>query len=563
MQNLRLHLGWIVLLLVAPSHAQEAHLHPASSLTRPPTSTANRFGSVQFDNSCAPAVQADFNNAVAILHSFEYDEARDAFAKVAREDSTCAMAHWGEAMSYFHGLWSEFNATEGSRAAAAARKIATENPSTTSREKQFIAAISEIFSDQAIKQSQRPDNLPNSQGYSEPDQAAEAKYTARMADLHAHFPADREATIFYALSLAVTARSTDKTHADLHRCTALLNPLLREIPNHPGVAHYLIHCNDNPEMAADGLVAARKYAQIAPASAHATHMPAHIFAQLGLWNEMVNSNRIAIRAAEQDTHASPCEQVSNTLHAMSFLVVGLAETGQMAEARTVIERALPFKSTVPGGAQCPRSANDVLISYMLETSECRWAKDLVPNSGDPTYWYVAGIAAARTGDTVRAAEAEQTLIALRDHQAAQPGGSAQNQAEVFRLAVAGARAQQAGQMTEAAHDLQQAASLQDHLGTSYVTLKPVREMLADLLLANGETAQALTEYKAVLAQKPNRFDSLYGAGSASYAQGDTSAARAYYTQLLAFAKGDERPELAIARSRIKEIAPAAAASNNR
>jgi tetratricopeptide (TPR) repeat protein len=553
-------LGWIVLLLAIPSRAQEAHMHPGSGPMKPPTSVANRFGSVQFDNSCAPAVQADFNNAVAILHSFEYDEARDAFAKVAREDPTCAMAQWGEAMASFHGLWSEFNATEGSRAAAAARKIAAENPSITPREKQFIAAISEIFSDQAIKQSQRPDNLPDSQGYSRPDNDAETKYTARMADLHTQFPEDREATIFYALALAITARSSDKTHADLHRCTTLLNPLLVEIPNHPGVAHYLIHCNDNPEMAADGLVAARKYAQIAPASAHATHMPAHIFAQLGLWNEMVNSNRIAIRAADQDTHASPCEKVGNTLHAMSYLVVGLAETGQMTEARNVVERALPFKSTVPGAAQCPRTANDVLVSYMLETSEWRWTKNLVPDPADWTYWYVVGIAAARTGDTVRAAEAEQTLIALRDHQAANPGGSAQNQAEVFRLAIAGWRAQQAGKRADAVHDLQQAAALQDRLGTSFVTLKPVREMLADVLLSNGNTAQALTEYKAVLAQKPNRFDSLYGAGSAAYAQGDTDAARAYYTQLLAIAKGDQRPELVIARSRTSETVPNVAAS---
>ena len=158
------------------------------------------------------------------------------------------MAQWGESMSYFHGLWGKYNAAEGAKTAAEARKIAEQNPKTTAREKAYIVAISEIFSDEAIKQSQRPDNKPDAQGESHPGfTESEAKYTARMADLHAKFPDDHEATIFYALALAISDKPSDKTHADLHRCTALLNPLFLEMPNHPGVVHYIIHCNDNPE----------------------------------------------------------------------------------------------------------------------------------------------------------------------------------------------------------------------------------------------------------------------------------------------------------------------------
>ena len=313
-------------------------------------------------------------------------------------------------------------------------------------------------------------------------------------------------------------------------------------------------------MAAAGLDAARKYAQIAPASAHATHMPAHIFSQLGLWNEMAVSNRLSLSAAEHDLNASPCEKLGNSLHAMSFLVVALAETGQMAEARNVVERSLTFKSTVPGAAQCPITPNDVLFSYMFETSDWKRAKDLAPEPGAWTYWFANGVAAARTGDTARANEAEQHLATLRDASVALPGHTSQNSNEVYRLAVAAWSAEQAGQKSKAVLDMRQAADLADHLGLSYATDKPIREMLADLLLANGDPSLALTEYKTVLQQKPNRFDSLYGAGSASFALGDTATASAYYKQLLVFAKGDERPEIATARTRAVQTAPSVAVS---
>jgi tetratricopeptide (TPR) repeat protein len=548
--------GLALLLFVLAGHAQDTHTHANGSSSK---DAANRYGSVQFATSCSPAVQADFNNAVAILHSFEYDEAHEAFAAILRKDPTCAMARWGETMSYFHGLWSEYDAANGAKAAAEARKTAAENPKTTAREKAYIAAISQIFSDQAIISMQRPDNKPDAEGYSRPSHEAELQYTASMAGLHTQFPDDREATIFYALALAISSNSSDKTHADLHQCTALLNPLFLEMPNHPGVAHYIIHCNDNPEMASDGLNAARKYAEIAPASAHATHMPAHIFAQLGLWDEMMNSNRISLRASEKDVNATPCEKFGNSQHSMSFLVIGLVQTGQMAEARKIVERSLTFKSSVPGAAQCVDKVNEVLMPYMLETADWSWAKDMTVEPNDWMYWFTTGLAAARTGDTARAGEAEQNLVALRDKRASQPGIIPQNQGEVFRLAVAGWRAQQAGKKDEAVHDLRAAADLQDRLGR-YVIDKPVREMLADLLALNGNPTQALAEYKTVLAQKPNRFDSLYGAGSAAFALGDAPAASAYYKQLLAFAKGDERPEIATARARTGDTASKVTAS---
>src|ERR1700730_9635287 len=215
-------------------------------------------------------------------------------------------------------------------------------------------------------------------------------------------------------------------------------------------------------MAGDGLLAARKYAQIPPASAHATHMPSHIFAQLGLWDEMEQSNQVSLRAAEHDTNASPCEKVGNTLHAMSYLV--LAQTGRVAEARTVLERAKRVRSSVSGADLCYDAAAEVLSGYVVETGEWDWAKQIrvEGNPGSNTTslpWLAIGIAAARTGNDVRANEAEQNLVALRDARGKLPGGTLQNSMEVLRLAIAGWRAEQLGRNVEAVRDLREASDL--------------------------------------------------------------------------------------------------------
>ena len=547
-------------LLIVSGNAQEmAHVHGAHTSQTKADSSANRFGTVHFETSCSLTVTADFDTAVALLHSFEYDEAQVAFANIIRKDPHCAMAEWGESMAYFRGIWNESNAAKGAKSAADARSLAAANPQTTEREKAYIAAISEIFSEEAISRSQRSDNVPDALGYSQPSPEAEASYTQRMAELHSRFPNDKEATIFYALALGVGASRGDKNHADLRHCIALLQPLFREMPNHPGVAHYIIHCSDNPEMAINALEAARKYAQIAPASAHATHMPSHIFAELGLWDEMAQSNRVSLKSAEQDANASPCETVGNALHSMSYLVIALAETGHLKEARSLLEHASTFKSSVPGSDQCYDEANLVLAVYVLNAGDWSMAnritlKDSPGPSVSGILWLAMGVAAGRSGEPSRALEAEQNLAALRDAGSTLHVQIPQNSFEMFRLAVAGWRAQQAGQKAEAVRDLRASADLQDHLGLSYNTIKPMREMLADLLLMNGDTAQALAEYQAVLAHRKNRFDSLYGAGSSSFALGDITSASDYYKQLLTSAKGEERPELITARARIAQSA---------
>jgi len=554
----------IILFLGVPAFTQDsAHKHGGSNGPGETVATANRFGKVQFKTSCDPAVSSDFNGAVALLHSFEYDEARAAFVAVQRKDPSCAMASWGESMSDFHGLWGEFNAAEGAKAAAAARRIAANNSKTTDREKKYIAAISEIFSDEAIHSSVREDNKPDGSGYSQPTREAEVKYTQTMAELHKQFPDDREATIFYALALNISAKRGDKTHADLKQCTALLYPLFAEMQNHPGVAHYIIHCNDNPEMAKHGLEAARKYAQIAPDSTHATHMPSHIFAQMGLWNEMVDSNRVSLRSAEKDPNAMSCEKVGNALHAMSFLVVALPQTGRMQEARSVLEHSQSIKPTAATGDRCDHDGkNEVLAAYVLETGDWKRAKELKMKEGyssplTGTMWLAVGIGAVQAGDMAQAEVADRQLAAMRDARSKLPGQSVENGLEALRLALAGWSAEQAGENAVAEQDLRKAADLQDRLESNYTIVKPVREMLADLLLLNGNQAEALAEYRAALVLQPNRFNSVYGAGTAALRAGDRVTAKVYYTQLLGFARGDERPELVAARSKIAEMVSAA------
>jgi tetratricopeptide (TPR) repeat protein len=554
----------IVLFLVIPGFTQEsAHKHGGSSRPRETGATANRFGTVQFKTSCDPAVASDFDGAVALLHSFEYDEARAAFVAVQSKDPKCAMASWGESMSDFHGLWGEYNATEGAKAAATARRIAADNSKTTDREKRYIAAISGVFSDEAIRSTLREDNKPDGSGYSQPSREAEVKYTQSMAELHKQFPDDREATIFYALALNISAKRSDKTHADLKQCTALLYPLFAEMPNHPGVAHYIIHCNDNPEMAKYGLEAARKYAQIAPDSTHATHMPSHIFAQMGLWNEMVESNQVSLRAAEENPNAMSCEKVGNALHAMSFLVVALPQSGRMQEAQGVLEHSQSIKPAAATGDRCNDDGkSEVLAAYMIETGDWKRAKELKIKEGysSPlmgTVWMAVGIGAVQAGDMAQADTAERQLAAMRDARSKLPGQSMDNGLEALRLALAGWRAEQAGEKVVAEQDLRKAADLQDRLDSNYVIIKPVREMLADLLLLNGNQAGALAEYRAVLILQPNRFNSVYGAGTAALRAGDMVTAKVYYTQLLGLAGGDERPELGAARSKMAENVSAA------
>jgi len=244
--------------------AQENHQHAL---------TEEEVGSVRFLTSCSPSVEKRFNRAVALLHSFQYEQVRQAFNDIAKQDPQCAMAQWGIAMSHFHGLWNNSNLAAGRLALQNAQQLANTNKSTRPRERMYIDALAEIY---------RADDKS--------DFAHAQAFEQKMGALQEAYPSDDEAALFHALALDISASKTDKTFANQRKCGEILEPIFAKQPHHPGAAHYLIHCYDNPVLAEQGLKAARMYATIAPASAHANHMPSHIFTRVGSWDESIASN---------------------------------------------------------------------------------------------------------------------------------------------------------------------------------------------------------------------------------------------------------------------------------
>jgi hypothetical protein len=278
------------------------------------------LGGVHFPISCAPAVQADFERAVLLLHSFWYEEAVKAFTAITTNDPSCAMGYWGIAMSLYHPLWAPPDPATLQKGAAALGK--TRGLTATPREKDYIAAIETYYRDS--------DKLDH--------RARALAYEKAMAQLHDRYPDDREAAVFYALALNGTALPTDKTYANQIKAAAILEKVHAEQPGHPGVAHYIIHSYDYPPLATRGLAAAREYAKIAPSVPHAQHMPAHIFTRLGLWQESIDSNLASANSGKAYYAQLGKDTVwDQTLHALDYLVYAYLQTGQDKRARAVLE----------------------------------------------------------------------------------------------------------------------------------------------------------------------------------------------------------------------------------
>jgi tetratricopeptide (TPR) repeat protein len=519
-----------------PAFADEGHHHEL---------TAQELGSVHFPVSCAKGVQKDFDRSVALLHSFQYEQARAAFADVAQKDPGCAMAHWGVAMSWYHGLWDSTDYNAGRKAMAQADSLAAESRRISPRERQYIGALDEVYKQDG------GDAAAHNQAFEE-----------KMAALHQANPKDVEAAIFYALTLAITASKTDKTFANQRQCGEILEPIFQKLPHHPGVAHYLIHCYDNPVLAERALPAARAYAKIAPASAHAHHMPSHIFTRVGLWDEAIASNLSSKQlAADAERTSTGGEARDQRLHALDYLEYAYLQSGQVQKAKAVLDEmhALPPLTGVTMTGNYSTEA--IPARYALERGDWAAAKQLQPDASVVPWaqaltWLAVGVGGARSGDLARARQAEQTLAALRDKTAEMKNPYWSKQVEVQRGEVAAWIAQQEGRKEEAVAAMRSAAELEESMDKSPVTpgpLTPAREMLAELLALQKQPQPALREYQAVLKVAPNRFNALYGAATAADAAGDPATAASYYRKLLQVAVGDERPELREARKR-SEIA---------
>jgi tetratricopeptide (TPR) repeat protein len=505
--------------------------------------TENEIGSVHFATSCAKAVGTDMNRAVALLHSFQYEGARRAFEGIALQDPSCAMAEWGVAMSHYHGLWDNGDMAAGSEAMRKTKEIAAANSKTTPRERAYIDALDVIY------QKDGKDMYAHGVAFEQ-----------KMAAVQTSYPDDIEAAIFHALTLYIAASKTDRTFANQRKCGAILEPIFEKLPNHPGAPHYIIHCYDNPVLAEQGLKAARAYARIAPASAHANHMPSHIFTRVGSWEESIQSNkRSEALAAAAEPASKVGEARDQRLHAMDYMEYAYLQSGRVADAKTVLVamNALPPAKGLTLTGDYALAA--IPARYAIELGNWGEAASLTPRKeavpwAQAITWTAVGVGSARSGNAKRAAEAEQALGGLRDATAKLNNTYWSKQVEVQRQEVAAWIAQQSGDGAQALTLMTAAADLEESMDKHAVTpgaVVPAREMLGELLLQQKRPQEALGAFEAVLKVAPRRFNALYGAANAADAAGNVSVAHRYFQQLIETSVGEERPEVGTARKKVE------------
>jgi tetratricopeptide (TPR) repeat protein len=500
--------------------------------------TAQQLGTVHFPVSCNAAAQKDFEHGVALLHSFWYEEAEKTFNQVLQDDPKCAMAEWGIAMSKWHQLWNHPDEATIKEGLAAVEKGESLKP-RTARERAYLEAIEAFYGN-----SKKMDH-----------EARATAYSNAMEKVYKTYPDDHEAAIFYALSLLASEPDHDTTFVNRKKAAAILEPLFASEPNHPGVAHYLIHSYDKPQLAQLGLPAAKSYAKIAPAAPHALHMPSHIFARVGDWQDDIDSNLASIDATRK-TAAMHMGGEGHQFHAMDFLVYAYLQSGREDEAWKVIEdvQKMPPMHDMYGMGFDPRTyaLSKFPALYELELHHWAEAAKLKPVDeaalGDQaiTYWARA-IGAARSGqlDDARKDIAELGTIRSEILEAKKPNLKFVAEAVADEQQQAGAwLAHAEGKDDAAVAALRAMAEKEEHEGDESTAI-PSREMLGDVLLEIKKPQQALAEYQASLKYNPNRFNGLYGAARAAEMAGKASEANGYYAQLVKDCAGGNsaRPEL--------------------
>jgi tetratricopeptide (TPR) repeat protein len=500
-----------------------------------------QLGLVHFPVSCAPAVQKPFARGVALLHSFWYEEAEKEFEQIAKDDPHCAMAHWGIAMSIWHQLWNHPDEKVIGHGLDEVHQAEKLEGKATPRERGYIAAIAAFYTDSK-----------------DHDHAVRAKaYSNGMKKVYESNPDDHEAATFYALSLLASEPDEDPTFANRKQAAAILEKLFATEPDHPGVAHYLIHSYDKPQLAQLGLPAARRYAEIAPAAPHALHMPSHIFARVGLWQDDIKSNLASI-AATRKTAAMHMGGEGHQFHAMDFLFYAYMQSGREADAKALMDEVnvMPQMHDMYGVGFDPHLATMATFNafYPLEMHD--WAAAVaitpisVPGSIDEEaiqYWAKAigsahlHDASAVKKDIAAIHDVHEKLVADKKADVAKGVAEFQTEAEAW-LDVA------EGKPDDAVEILRPMADKEDSLGAEPQGM-PTREMIADILLDAKRPQQALAEYKTDLKMNPNRFNGLYGAARAAEEAGEQKTAAEYYALLVKDCEGSNssRPELGRAK----------------
>jgi hypothetical protein len=507
-----------------------------------------RLGTVHFPISCSHAAQRQFDRAVAMVHSFYYPETVKAFTAIATAEPSCAMAYWGIAISQRpNPLVAPFPPDVLQRGLAAIEK-AQATHAETQRERDWIDALAAFFQD-----------------YDTVDQKTRTtKYEAAMARLHARYPKDTEAAVFYALALNEAVDLTDKSYARQLKAAAILESLQRQLPDHPGIPHYLIHSYDYAPIAAKGLPAARRYASLAPSSWHALHMPSHIFSTLGMWQDAIQSDLASVDAinalaAKADSAASTIASPNPlAFHSLDFLTNAYLQLGQDQRAKAILDTRNSLSGLPAGFRYSGHTAFAAIpVRYAIERGAWAEAAALQPPltpypQAEAITWFGRALGAARSGDLAGARLDLAEIARLRGQLAAAHDSYWTEQLDIQRKAAGAWIALGEKNLDAAIESMREAADREDRTEKHVAMenrLSPMRELLGELLLEARRPAEAAQEFESSLRTTPNRFRSLAGAGQAADISGDRARARIYYQQLLALASDadSERPALTRAK----------------
>lgn len=497
------------------------------------SASPDHLGKVDFPNSCTPPVQTTFQQGVAMLHSFRYAETERTFREVLARDPSCAIATWGIAAILMDNPLaavgpSAERAERAQRAIDEGRRIGAK----TQREGDYIEAVAAYYADWSNR----------------PERARQQARAEAFEALAARYPDDDEAQIFRALYVAATQSLADQSYATYLKAAAILEKQFAKHPDHPGVVHYLIHVYDAPPIAQQGLSAARRYADIAPAAPHALHMPSHIFTRVGSWAESAATNQRAAVAAVRDKDAD------QQLHAMDYMMYAYLQMARDNDARRLVEEGAQVSGTILFSG--PYAFAAIPARYAIERGDWRNASKLQPLTTkfvfpDAMTYFARALGAARSADPASAERDVQHLAALRDTLKAAKNEYWATEVEVSRLGAAAWIALSRGNQEEALRLMRSAADIEDKSEKHIVTpgrLVPARELLGELLLELERPVEALKHFEMSQTREPDRFRGLYGAGQAAARSGDAAKARRYFARLVEIAgQGERRPELVEAR----------------
>jgi tetratricopeptide (TPR) repeat protein len=521
--------GVFVLCLVAPQAALAQQHDDHAGMAPDMVGSA----SVKFETSCAPGVRDGFNTAVAMYHSFWFPEAIKAFEAVIQQNPSCAMAHWGIAMSQWGNPYGGIKSAEIVKLGNATVEKARATGSPTPRERALIDALAIL--------------------YSSPDTATHrdrvVRYEEAMRRVSADHPNDAEVRIFTALAITQSALPSDKTYAKLLEGAAMLDPLFQQMPTHPGIAHYIIHAYDAPPLAERALKAARRYASLAPAAPHALHMPSHTSTRLGFWSESIETNRRSAETARKGGDANA------ELHALDYQTYAYLQMGRDAAAKAALDRAAEL--------QAMAGANTFAVAamparYAMERGDWNAASGLAVRPASNTPYteaishFARAVGMARAGNPA-AAEPDITRLAeLRDRLRSMNDAYWAEQVDIQRRVATAWQTFAQGRRDEGISQLSAAADAEDSTDKAAVTpgpIAPARELLGYMLLDASRPAEALAAFETTMKKEPNRFRGTYGAARAAELAGNRAKAQTYYTQLLEIAREADasRPELVAAR----------------